>query len=72
MFPEAAAKETAHTIIDLHLGGRTKAEIFEFLAKKDYKDHMRPVYPLEAFRMNMELMIDRTVEELAAEQNQGR
>ena len=60
---EAAAKETAHTIMDMHFDGKTDLEIYEFLERRDYKDHVRPVYPQDAFRMNMELMIKLVIKE---------
>ena len=60
---EAAAKETAHTIMDMHLAGKTNSEIYEFLERRDYKDHVRPIYPQDAFRMNMELMIKLVIKE---------
>ena len=66
---EAAARETAQTIVQMYLCGKTKAEIYDFLAARDYKDHVRPVYPEEAFRMNTQLMIELAVKELAAEEN---
>ena len=54
----------ARTIAQMHLAGKTNLEIYEFLESRDYKDHVRPVYPLDAFRMNMELMIRLVVKEI--------
>ena len=53
----------ARTITPMHLDGKTNSEIYEFLERRDYKDHVRSVYPQDAFRMNMELMIKLVIKE---------
>ncbi|MBP3633322.1 MAG: MBL fold metallo-hydrolase [Oscillospiraceae bacterium] len=63
---ELAARQTAQIIMDLYGRGKTKQEIFAFLEEKDYGDHVRPVYPPEAYRVNTKLMIDLVITELSA------
>jgi len=60
---ERSSREMARTITQMHLDGKTNSEIYEFLERRDYKDHVRPIYPRDAFRMNMELMIKLVIKE---------
>lgn len=69
---EASAKEMAQTIETLFLCGKTKEEIFTFLAQRDYKEHVRPVYPYEAFCVNTQIMIELVIRGLAAGAQDGQ
>lgn len=60
---EKASRERAQLITHLHLQGKTKEEIYQVLEDRDYLEHVRPVYPPDAFRMNMEIMIDLVIKE---------
>jgi len=61
---EAATVETAKTIRALLEQNYTQQEILEYLQKKDYQSNVAPIYPLDAFRLNTGIMIERVQKEL--------
>lgn len=61
---EAVTVETAKTICSLLKRGRTQQEILAYLQEKDYRENVAPIYPLDAFRLNTGIMIERVREEL--------
>lgn len=54
---EAVSRETARTIKDFLLSGKTREEIAAILEKTLYSAKIAPTYPLDAFRLNTDFMI---------------
>ena len=65
---EVVTKEAAHTIAAMFRAGKTKEEILAFFTERDYKDHVKPIYPIDAFLLNTGIMIQRAEKELGANQ----
>lgn len=61
---ERATVETARTILSMCREGKTDEEILAYLTEKDYKENVRPIYPIDAFSLNTGIMIDRVRKEL--------
>jgi len=54
---EQVTRDTAQIIKSQLLDGRSPAQIANYLEKILYKAHVAPVYPVDAFRLNTQLMI---------------
>lgn len=57
-------EEMAGTILSQCRSGKTDEEILEFLTRRDYRENVWPVYPIDAFSLNTRIMIDRVRKEL--------
>lgn len=56
--------ETAQTILAMLGAGSSKEEILEHFTETVYSDNVKPVYPVDAFRLNTGIMIDLIAKEL--------
>ena len=61
---QRATMETAQTILSMCRAGKSDEEILAFLTRRDYKENVRPIYPVDAFSLNTRIMIDRVRKEL--------
>lgn len=58
------AKEMAWKILNLLEAGKTREQILEELTVSLYSDRVRPIYPIDAFRLNTGIMVDLVAGEL--------
>lgn len=56
--------ETARTIMAMLQQGKFREEILEYFTETVYSDNVKPVYPIDAFRLNTGIMIDLIAKEL--------
>ena len=61
---ERAAVETARMIRELLRSGKTEAETAACLEELFYGDHVKPIYPIDAFRLNTGIMVGLIQKEL--------
>lgn len=61
---EAVTRSTAQTILSMFRQDKTEEEILAYLKEKDYLDHVKPLYPIDAFLMNTRIMIEQVRKEL--------
>lgn len=61
---EAVTVETARYIREQLCAGKSKEDILAYLQEKDYRENVAPIYPLDAFRLNTEIMIEQVKKEL--------
>jgi len=61
---EKNAKEVALTISDMAKRGCEKSEIFDYFKKKFYHGYVESIYPIDAMKMNTNIMIDLIKKEL--------
>jgi len=64
---EEVTRDTADKIKSLLLSGATNEEIVTHIEKTTYKDHVRPTYPEDAFRLNTGIMVELVRKEFLAE-----
>lgn len=64
---EEVTRDTAAKIKELLLSGATRDEVVAFIEKTTYKDHVRPTYPEDAFRLNTGIMVELVRKEFLAE-----
>lgn len=64
---EAAAEATAHMILERLQAGQTREEIAACLEESQYKANVAPSYPLDAYRLNTNIMIGLIEKELLKE-----
>lgn len=56
---EAATVETAQKMLSMLKEGKTKEEILAFFEERDYRENVKPTYPIDAFRLNTSIMIEQ-------------
>lgn len=61
---ETVTRETAQIILAMFREGKTNDEILAFFTERDYRDHVKPTYPIDAFRLNTGIMIELVRKEL--------
>ena len=61
---EATTRENAQTMLSMLQDGKTKDEILVFLEARDYRDNVKPTYPIDAFHLNTSIMIEQIRKEL--------
>lgn len=61
---EKATVDSAKTIVKLLRLGKTKEEIIAHLTETEYREEVRPVYPIDAYTLNTGIMIDLIGKEL--------
>lgn len=64
---EEAVKENARKILALLQAGQTAQQILACLKQTDYRDNVRPVYPIDAYILNTGIMIEQVRKELMPE-----
>ena len=67
---EAAARETAQTMLSLLKEGKTSEEVLAFLETRDYRSNVKPTYPIDAFRLNTSIMIEQIRKEFLVQNTQ--
>lgn len=61
---EASARETAQTMLSMLKDGKRSDEILAFFEARDYRDNVKPTYPIDAFHLNTSIMIEQIRKEL--------
>lgn len=61
---ELVAKQSAQTITHMFRQGKTRDEILTYFTELNYKDNVKPTYPIDAFLLNTGIMIDQVKKEL--------
>ena len=61
---EASTREIAQTMLSMLKEGTAKEEILAFFEERDYRENVRPAYPIDAFRLNTSIMIEQIRKEL--------
>ena len=61
---EAATRETAQTMLSMLKDGKSSNEILDFFEARDYRDNVKPTYPIDAFHLNTSIMIEQIRKEL--------
>lgn len=61
---EKTARETARKILEMLRAGKSKEEILDHFTETVYSENVKPVYPIDAFRLNTGLMIELIAKEL--------
>ena len=61
---EATTREIAQTMLAMLKDGKTNDEILAFFEERDYRENVRPAYPIDAFRLNTNIMIEQIRKEL--------
>lgn len=57
---EAATRETAQIMLAMLKSGKISDEIFAYFEKRDYhRDNVRATYPIDAFHLNTNIMIEQ-------------
>lgn len=67
---EAVTREAAQIILAMFRAGKTNDEILTFFTERDYRDHVKPTYPIDAFRLNTGIMIELVRKELMEQSKQ--
>lgn len=55
---EAVTRDVRQQIITMFQNGKTNAEMLAYFTERDYKENVRPTYPIDAFLLNTEIMIE--------------
>ena len=66
---EAATRETAQTMLSMLKDGKTNDEILAFFEARDYRDNVKPTYPIDAFHLNTSIMIEQIRKEFLNQSN---
>ena len=61
---EVSTREIAQTMLSMLKEGKSKEEILAFFEDRDYRENVRPSYPIDAFRLNTSIMIEQIRKEL--------
>ena len=61
---EESTREIAQTMLSMLKDGKTNEEILAFFEQRDYRETVRPTYPIDAFRLNTSIMIEQIRKEL--------
>ena len=61
---EESARSHAQTMLAMHQAGKTSDEILAFFEAQDYRENVRPTYPIDAFHLNTSIMIEQIRKEL--------
>lgn len=62
---ERVFREAVETIKAQLRSGKTREEIAAFLEARDYRENVRPTYPIDAYRLNTGIMISLIQQELS-------
>ena len=61
---EESTREIAQTMLSMLKDGKTNEEILAFFEERDYRENVRPTYPIDAFHLNTSIMIEQIRKEL--------
>lgn len=61
---EESTREIAQTMLSMLKDGKTNEEILTFFEERDYRENVRPTYPIDAFHLNTSIMIEQIRKEL--------
>ena len=61
---EESTREMAQTMLSMLKEDKSKEEILAFFEERDYRENVRPTYPIDAFRLNTSIMIEQIRKEL--------
>lgn len=61
---ETAVRETAQTMYSMLRAGNTSGEILAYFEERDYRENVKPTYPIDAFHLNTSIMIEQIRKEL--------
>lgn len=64
---EAVTHNARQEIITMYMEGKTIQQMLAFFTERDYKDHVRPTYPIDAFLLNTEILIKLIIREYLEE-----
>lgn len=68
---EKATRENARIILDLFRRGKNVEEILRILKEQDYRESIRPIYPIDAYLLNTGIMIEQVRRELLPSVEKG-
>ena len=56
---EESTREIAQTMLAMLKAGKTNREILAFFEERDYRENVSPTYPIDAFHLNINIMIEQ-------------
>ena len=66
---EAVTRQTAQKVMEMVDEGKNREEMLAFFTERDYREWVRPAYPMDAFCMNTGIMIEQVKKELIEKAN---